>query len=88
MSYVTTHQDGSDTVFPYDTAFCTLQYRNYDGAKIDVNKTSNGFALTGLCVNMRGMEPYVVAYNAFISTAISGTLMMPTAVKQHNLYSL
>lgn len=28
-------QDGSDTVFPYDTAFCTLQYRNYEGA--DVN---------------------------------------------------
>lgn len=59
-----------------------------NAAKIDVNKTSNGFALTGFCVNMRGTEPYVVAYNTFLSTATSGTLTIPTAVKQHNLYSL
>lgn len=37
LSYVMSRQDSSDTVFPHDTAFCTLQYRNYDGA--DVNPT-------------------------------------------------
>lgn len=59
-----------------------------NGAKIDVNKTSNGFALTGLCTNMRGTIPYVVAYSAFILNTNNTDLSMPTVVKQHNLYSL
>ena len=58
-----------------------------NGAKIDVNKTSNGFALTGFCVNVRNNYPYVVAYSAFLLYN-NNTLSMPTVVRQHNLYSV
>lgn len=37
LSYVMSHQDGSDTVFPYDAAFCTVQYRNYEGSDVKPN---------------------------------------------------
>ena len=58
-----------------------------DGAKIDVNKNSNGFTLTGFCVNVINNYPYVVAYSAFILYN-NNTLSMPTVVRQHNLYSI
>ena len=58
-----------------------------DGSKIDVIKTSNGFALTGFCVNVRSNYPYVVAYSAFLLYN-NNTLSMPTVVRQHNLYSI
>ena len=58
-----------------------------DGSKIDVIKTSNGFALTGFCVNIRSNYPYVVAYSAFLLYN-NNTLSMPTVVRQHNLYSI
>lgn len=58
-----------------------------DGAKIDVNKTSNGFALTGFCVKIRSNYTYVVAYSAFLLYN-NNTLSMPTVVRQHNLYSI
>lgn len=34
LSYVMSIQDTSDTVFPYDTSFCTFQYRNYEGGDL------------------------------------------------------
>ena len=58
-----------------------------DGSKIDVIKTSNGFALTGFCVKIRSNYPYVVAYSAFLLYN-NNTLSMPTVVREHNLYSV